>query len=97
MDEHGAQLGVAAAGALIVGYPIVTSLRSGAGIPDASRLVKPLIVVGGCALLSQLSPWLGLGLAVLVALQMLLGTPAAQAKPAQRRQPRGPSTHTPHR
>lgn len=71
------QAGVLAAGGVLVGVPIYTSLRDSSSLPSARRIVVPLVVTGGCALLATLSPVLGVGIAWLAALALALQSQAA--------------------
>lgn len=61
-----------AAGGVLVGLPLYRSLKDEGSLPPARRLVVPLVVVGGCALLASLAPILGVGIAWLAALALAM-------------------------
>lgn len=94
MDARTGQVGVLAAGGVLVGYPIYASIHRGDGLPSAKRVTVPLVVVGGCALLASIAPVLGVGLAWLAALYLALNS-QVDSKPKPRPLT-GPASTAPH-
>lgn len=94
MTPQGAQLGVLAAGGVLVAYPVYASVHRGDGLPSARRITVPLVVVGGCALIATVAPVLGVGLAWLAALFLALNSQTDQPKPS--RPVTGPLSTAPH-
>lgn len=94
MNADSAQLGVLAAGGVLIGVPVVRGLRDTGSLPSMHRLATPLVVVGGAALLSQVAPLAGVALAWLAVLGLLLSQqakkPPTSIRPGSGRAPIGP-------
>lgn len=88
------QVGVLAAGGVLVGLPVYRSIKDSGSLPSARRVTVPLVVIGGCALLASVSPILGVGIAWLAVLALALQSQAT-AKPTQRPLT-GPLSSAPH-
>jgi hypothetical protein len=83
VNAAAAQGGVLVAGGVLVGVPVYRSIRDSGSLPSAHRVVTPLVVVGGAALLAQVAPVLGVSLAWLAVLGLLLSTQTqAKRKPS---------------
>lgn len=95
MDSSTAQVGVLAAGGVLVGLPVYRSLRDSGSLPSAHRIVVPLVVVGGCALLASIAPELGVGIAWLAVLGLGLNQVSSPKAPPTGR-PNGPGSSAPH-
>lgn len=93
MDAATGQVGVLAAGGVLVGYPVYRSLKDTGSLPSAKRVTVPLVVVGGCALLATVAPVFGVGLAWLAALFLALNSSSAAG--AGKPKPRGGASHVP--
>lgn len=94
MDSATGQVGVLAAGGVLIGVPVYRSIVSSSSLPSARRVTVPLVVIGGCAIIATAAPVLGVGIAWLAVLGMLLQSQAtATAKP---RPLTGPASTAPH-